>query len=217
MRANLVLVFVLSVMLCACGSSSGGDGATGDQSGTSGADTGTSDEGTGGSTSSGTGECNEGDFNKCECLDGSAGFSNCNADGNGFGPCTCGIGSGTEGLDVDTYVANLEKSGVNGNFSVKLVESTPIPKDLEFYNWTIQVLDSAGQPIDGAAVEAEPMMPAHGHGTYPPVTIGAATGESGTYELIDMDLFMPGTWRVTIRVESGELKDEVEFHFDLDG
>ena len=128
-----------------------------------------------------------------------------------------GNSDGNVDLGVDTYVANLEKAGKAGHFTVLLVESTPIPKDIEYYSWRIQVLNSAGEAVEGATVLAEPTMPAHGHGTVPKFTPAKAGESPGVYLLEAMDLYMPGVWLITIRIEKDELKDEVEFNFNLDG
>jgi hypothetical protein len=219
LRWKFVFTAALGAVLgCGSGDSSAGagvsDSGTEDNGGTVGGDGSTT--GDDGATTA-SGGCSDGDFKKCDCLDGSVGFANCNAATGNFGPCTCGRGVEIEGLDPDTYVANLEKEGTEGHFVVKLVISVPIPKDLEFYNWTVAVFDQAGVAVDGAAVEAEPRMPQHDHGTFPPITPGAPTGNPGEYELIDMDLFMPGIWQVTIRIKKGGLSDEVAYNFDLDG
>jgi hypothetical protein len=132
---------------------------------------------------------------------------------------------GEEGEDTDSeapiltdnYVAGLQKTTLNGHFTVTLVESTPIPKDIDKYDWRLTITDSSGQPIGNAEVAAEPMMPAHGHGTQPPVTSGEMS-EDNAYLLSQMYLYMPGVWEVTIRIKSEEgLEDEVSYLFELDG
>ena len=121
------------------------------------------------------------------------------------------------GPELDTYVTGLEKTGDNGHFVVQLIDSDPIPKDLTLYDWRVVVLDLHGDPVDGAFVEAEPRMPAHDHGTHPEFTAATAGDEPGTYDLLDLNLFMAGVWEVTIRVEEGGMSDEVSYAFDLDG
>ena len=120
-------------------------------------------------------------------------------------------------LDTDTYVANLKKTSLNGHFTITLVESTPIPKDIGKYDWHLSIADANGEPINNAEVIAEPLMPAHGHGTQPPFTAGEITEENG-YFLSQMYLYMPGEWEVMIRIKSEEgLEDEVSYLFELDG
>ena len=132
----------------------------------------------------------------------------------------CGLedGSSTSSEGPDTYVAGLEKTGTNGTFKVRLVESAPIPRDTGIYTWTLEVVDMGGNPITGAEVHAEPLMLAHGHGTQPKYTDGTVGAIPGQYILLEMDLFMPGVWHVIIRVEneSGDT-DELAYDFDLEG
>jgi hypothetical protein len=67
-------------------------------------------------------------------------------------------------------------------------------------------------------VVAEPRMPAHGHGTYPPTTEAQQMDESGRYILKALDLFMAGVWSVEIVIEDTEgHTDRVEYNFDLEG
>ena len=118
----------------------------------------------------------------------------------------------------DTYVVGLEKAGEKGVFKVRLLLSDPIPQDTGFYDWTMEVLTSDDAPVVGASVTARPTMPAHGHGTFPPQTLAVEEGESGQYQLLNLDLFMPGVWRVEINLESSDgLRDQVVFNFDLEG
>jgi hypothetical protein len=121
------------------------------------------------------------------------------------------------GVPYDEYYTGLEKTSDAGLFTVRLLESSPIPQDTAVYTWRILVMDAAGAPVVGSEVVAEPTMPAHGHGTFPPTTIAEEQAENGRYELKDMDLFMPGIWRVEIRIEAGDATDWVEYHFDLEG
>lgn len=143
----------------------------------------------------------------------SAGGATASAGGN-----TSGTTSGTGGSGGDVYVAGLEKDGESGIYAVRLVESAPIPKDTGLYTWTVQLVDANGSPVADAVMEAEPRMPAHDHGTFPPITEAIVEGTPGTYTLEAMDLFMPGIWEVSIRVLQGEvIEDQVFFYFDLEG
>ena len=125
---------------------------------------------------------------------------------------------GGGGIVADTYVAGLEQVGEDGIFSVRLVESDPIPRDTGIYTWTIEVVDATGGPVTGVTVLAEPMMPAHGHGTIPKFIDGIPSEGEGRYRLADMDLFMPGIWRVIITLTHDDGREDVAlYHFDLEG
>jgi len=139
-----------------------------------------------------------------------------NQDADGF-VGSSDVGLSEAGIPYDEYYTGLEKTSDAGLFIVRLLESSPIPQDTDIYTWRILVVDAAGAPVLGSEVVAEPTMPAHGHGTFPPTTVAEEQVENGRYELKDMDLFMPGIWRVEIRIEAGGVTDWVEYHFDLEG
>jgi hypothetical protein len=71
--------------------------------------------------------------------------------------------------------------------------------------------------MTGAGITAKPFMPDHGHGSSvtPSVT---PMGSDGTYQVTDLDLFMPGIWQVTLTITpaSGPA-DSVVFSFCVDG
>jgi hypothetical protein len=122
----------------------------------------------------------------------------------------------TEALG-DTYLDGLDKDGDAQLMRLELTTSSPEPKYTGNYTWTLSVFDVEENPIAGAEVIAEPTMPAHGHGTFPKVTLGDEV-EPGRYELVDMDLFMPGLWRISVEVRWGsDSVDTSHFEFDLQG
>ena len=118
----------------------------------------------------------------------------------------------------ESFVVGLEKPGDHGRFTVRLMESDPIPRYTGLYSWTLEIVDAEGRPLSGASVRAEPRMPDHDHGTFPRVTDATTMGEPGRYVLAEMDLFMDGVWRVEIEITDtdGEV-DLVRYHFDLEG
>jgi hypothetical protein len=130
-----------------------------------------------------------------------------------------GHGGMNQGSEADTYSPGMEKTGGMGIYTVRLMQSAPIPRDTSKYTWQIQVLDADGNTVSDALVQAEPTMPAHGHGTMPQFTEGLESQENlGTYELTEMDLFMPGVWMISIRITGAdEQVDMVMYHFQLEG
>ena len=117
--------------------------------------------------------------------------------------------------EVDVYADGLMKMGHEGNFHVMLMAANPAPPDVGENTWTIRVVDTDDNPIDGAKVTVTPFMPAHGHGTSPADYTGTFT-EDGTYEVGPFDLFMPGVWETTVKVE-GDVEDMAKFTFMLEG
>ena len=132
-----------------------------------------------------------------------------------------------ESGDADLYVAGLTKEGEHG-LRVILRESSPEPKYIGKYTWTLEVqVDKDGgiAAVYDADIVATPTMPAHGHGTVPPTTLGVGNGLMGVWELNAMDLFMAGTWQIDIKVTCEDpwgrfdepLESEVTFSFELEG
>jgi hypothetical protein len=115
----------------------------------------------------------------------------------------------------DTYMAGMEKEGINGRFTVVLVSSDPEPMERGDYEWTIRILDDEDAVVTDADVNSTPMMPAMGHGT--PVNENVTNNGDGTYTLTPVNLFMGGLWVVTIDVEAGGETDNVEFAFCIAG
>ncbi len=121
-------------------------------------------------------------------------------------------------LPKDEYVAGLEKQSMNGQYTMQLKLSDPIPKYTDEYTWTVVLLDMEGNPVSDAQIVAEPTMPDHKHGTFPKYTSGVAQDEPGEYQLADMDLFMPGVWQIDIVISADNTpEDQVLYWFELEG
>ena len=121
-------------------------------------------------------------------------------------------------LPKDEYVAGLEKDSTKGQFKMQLLLSDPIPRYTDVYTWTVILQDVEGNPVVDADLVAEPTMPEHKHGTFPKFTNAVALDQPGEYQLVDMDLFMPGVWQVDIRITVGDGSvDQVLYWFELEG
>ena len=119
----------------------------------------------------------------------------------------------------ETYTAGMSHPGDEGAMAFFLVASDPAPPDKGENTFTILVQDlESGIAVDGATVNITPFMPEHGHGTNPADYATEATGESGTYQSVPINLFMSGLWDLTFSVASGEsVLDETTFTFCLEG
>jgi hypothetical protein len=117
----------------------------------------------------------------------------------------------------DVYFAGLSRMTEDCRFLVELVQISPTPKYTELYTWRVRVQEEPGTYTDSVTVAAEPRMPAHGHGTAPPVT-QALLEDDGSYTLSKLNLFMAGVWRVRVTVTAADgTADNVNFFFELDG
>lgn len=78
----------------------------------------------------------------------------------------------------------------------------------------LQLTDTSGGAIDGAAIAVDGGMPEHRHGlpTQPRVT--RALGR-GRYQVDGLRFSMGGWWTLTFRIDAGAARDSVTFHLDL--
>jgi hypothetical protein len=140
-----------------------------------------------------------------------------NMDSGDDAPVDCTMVTGT-----DTFTVGLEKMGAVGTLDFKLMSIDPAPQPVRGDNTWIVQLNSmnnsvVGAPIDGAALEVTPYMPAHGHGT-PIIPTITPTGDAGQYKVAPVNLWMPGVWQTTIKATpAGGTADKAVYTFCLPG
>jgi YtkA-like len=115
----------------------------------------------------------------------------------------------------DIYTAGLSKQA--GSLVVKLIESKPGPPIKGTNALTLEVLDAAGAPLDGASVTVTPWMPDHAHGSAAKIVVTPLGG--GRYQVDNVYLAMAGLWQIKIGVQppGGGALQETMFQFCLDG
>ena len=113
----------------------------------------------------------------------------------------------------DEFVVGIEKAGVGGKLTFKLLEATPAPPTRGDNTWILQLTSQgAAAPVTGAAMTVTPFMPDHQHGT--PITVGIEPmPEAGQYKLTPVNLRMPGLWQTTIEAQNGAEIDRAVFAF----
>lgn len=117
---------------------------------------------------------------------------------------------------IDSYSAGMMKMGEDVH--VVLVSAEPGPPDVGNNTWTLRVTDMSDGVLPNASVSVAPFMPEHAHGTSPADFAGAATENESEYTVGPFDLFMPGTWEMTVSVTAdGGIDDEVLFRFKIVG
>lgn len=116
----------------------------------------------------------------------------------------------------ETYAAGMEHAGDAGVYTFVLVAGDPAPPDKGDNTWTLKVLDATGGPVEGATLTIEPFMPEHGHGSTP-ASFDGTTAADGTVTIGPMDLFMAGTWELTLTADQGGTTDTTIFAFCLEG
>ncbi|MDB5213897.1 MAG: hypothetical protein JWO86_1824 [Myxococcaceae bacterium] len=116
----------------------------------------------------------------------------------------------------DIYAAGMAKQTGTGALSIKLMDAMPAPPQKQSNTMVLQVLDSAGAPVDGATVSVTPFMPDHGHGSSVKPTVTAKGG--GLYDVANVYLPMPGLWRLTVTVQMPSVAaQDAAFQFCIDG
>ena len=116
----------------------------------------------------------------------------------------------------DIYTAGLAKETSTGALSIKLMNATPAPPQKQSNTLVLQVVDSAGKPVDGATLSVTPFMPDHGHGSSVKPTVTPMGG--GVYDVANVYLPMPGLWRLTVTVQMPNVAaQDAAFQFCIDG
>jgi hypothetical protein len=123
-----------------------------------------------------------------------------------------GSGGAACGGQAEAFVAGMQKDGKNGKLAFTLVDSVPAPPSISDNVWTLQVADSGGTAVEGAAITVSPWMVEHGHPS--PRQVQVTDSGGGSYVLDPVNFNMVGLWEVTIAATptSGDA-DEAVFSF----
>jgi hypothetical protein len=97
----------------------------------------------------------------------------------------------------EAFSAGMSKTTEDGELSVVLVAANPSPPGNVDNFWTLQLMGSAGSPVEGATIVAVPYMVDHDHGAAPQL---ATSDGAGQYELGPLGLTMPGLWEITLQL-----------------
>ena len=124
----------------------------------------------------------------------------------------CGNGSSNDDLgnvcddSTDTVPFELRMSldSADGKFSLKIEAADPNPVDRGKNTWTVILTDADDAPISDATIVLEPVMPGHGHGTFPATFEGTSGSTPGSYDFGPFDLMMPGTWKLEFTITDSE-------------
>lgn len=122
----------------------------------------------------------------------------------------------------DVYTPGLTKAA--GDLTIAMVDSafTPTGKPVQsgevqkgMNSITVQVLDAAKAPVEGATVKLNLWMPDHQHGSARAPVVTAQGG--GKYQITEVWLPMAGLWRFTIEVQQNGTPKTADFNFCLEG
>lgn len=112
--------------------------------------------------------------------------------------------AGSDAGQVSAAVSVGTVVSASGRLRVEVLSPmTPLRRGVQVFQ--VRVTDAAsGKPVSGVVLSVQPWMPAMGHGIsdVPRVTARAP----GTFEVSDMDLFMPGAWELRFTLK-GTVED----------
>jgi hypothetical protein len=116
---------------------------------------------------------------------------------------------------ADEFVLGLTKTGEMGRYEFKLLSADPSPPVAGFNTLQLELstMTAPTSPVTGASLSVRPYMPDHKHPASEPVLVKPMSA-AGQYELAPVDMWMPGLWEVTIRVNGAE-SDSAVFRFCL--
>lgn len=127
----------------------------------------------------------------------------------------------------EMFVAGMQKVADSGTVFT-LMDSQPAPPNKGYNDWTLQITDADGNPVDVNATASftqvcdgsgdplcendliiKPKMPDHGHGSsiIPEVK---ETGDAGVYQIQKVNLYMSGYWEIAVGAKG---HGEVMFKF----
>jgi hypothetical protein len=112
--------------------------------------------------------------------------------------------------------ADLEIAIVDSAFTPSKEPAQPGEVQKGMNTITVEVLDAAKAPVDGATVNLNLWMPDHSHGSAAVPVVTPQGG--GKYQITNVWLPMAGLWRFTVQVKGadGTVKS-TDFNFCLDG
>lgn len=134
----------------------------------------------------------------------------CTSDASGDGGTTAGAAAGSDApvkCPADTPVFSATPTGgltvASGSkaLSARVILAKPTEPTRYRNDWTVQFLDAAGAPVNDVVLsDACAWMYVHNHGG-PAMTVTQLADKS-TYQLTELNLFMPGPWSIELAVTS---------------
>jgi hypothetical protein len=98
------------------------------------------------------------------------------------------------------------------SLEVRLLETLPAPPQRGMNAWLVAVYDFDGSAQVDCTLVGTAFMPEHGHGSPVPPEV-TPTEVPGQYSVEALNLFMPGTWEITLDLTCAEVEDQVVFEF----
>ncbi|WP_244227164.1 FixH family protein [Corallococcus aberystwythensis] len=115
-----------------------------------------------------------------------------------------GSDAGVDAGQVSTVVTVGTAASASGRLRVEVLSAmTPLRRGVQAFQ--VRVTDAvSGKPVSGVVLSVQPWMPAMGHGISEVPRVAAR--DSGTFDVSDADLFMPGVWELRFTLK-GSVED----------
>jgi hypothetical protein len=118
---------------------------------------------------------------------------------------------------VQPFFEGLQLRGRHA-FGFVLRTAAPAPPLVGTNSWELSISDPSGMAFGSGRLTVRASMPDHGHGAT--WTDTSPINEHGEVEVHELDLFMPGVWRVTLEVTEDDVvepTDTATFTFCVEG
>lgn len=109
---------------------------------------------------------------------------------------------------LSAFELGMEAAGAQGKLKAKLISASPAPPLRYLNDWTVELLDASGAPLEDATIRsARPFMPVHGHdGNVQPVV--TPLNERGRFAVNGLNFNMRGPWQVQLSLRSPSAGDD---------
>lgn len=126
------------------------------------------------------------------------------------------VGCGSDeppAIVADQFVIPLLKQSHDGELSVSLTGATPSPPAKGNNEWSLEITDADGLPVENLDFDVVLFMPEHGHGSS--ATTVAAGANPGDYNVTRINFIMGGIWEVQVISRGESPERDVSFYVDV--
>lgn len=122
--------------------------------------------------------------------------------------------AGFLGLALPVFAEDATQTSDGGSFMVSWSSAVEPIAINRMHEWVLHLETTAGEPLEGAAIEIGGGMPAHDHGlpTSPRVTEELGSGD---YRVEGMRFHMSGYWEVTLEISAGGVSETAVIPLEL--
>lgn len=100
---------------------------------------------------------------------------------------------------VTPYANGLTATALDQQLVVTFLSADPDPPAANLNAWAVKIADGSGKPLPSLPLTVKLFMPDMYHGANSPWVDG---GAGGSYQISEINLFMPGIWQITFQVDA---------------